>query len=120
MTTDQPAYADVETLLAAELPEEDVDVPGAGTFRIRSLTRSDVIAVAKMSESKASLDTQERHWLSKGMVKPAMTNHQIEQWQRTASSGVINTVTEAIVALSGGAEGAEKDAYKSDGDELES
>lgn len=99
---------DIEQLFKPLLPEKDVEIPGRGTVRVRSLTRAEVHSMPKKDPSDA-----ERHFIAAGMVDPTMNTEDVRRWQESASPGEITVVVDAIGKLSGFTPDAEKEAYKS-------
>lgn len=103
---------DKDLLFKARLPEDDVDLPGVGIVRVRGLNRDESIAVAKIVD----LADRERHMLAIGLVDPRMSVSEVKRWGQAATGGELEKVSRRIGELSGMLEGADKAAYKSDGD----
>ena len=103
---------DKATLLARRLPEDDVDVPGVGTVRVRGLSRAEALAANDLDG-----DERETYWLSCGIVDPALTDEEIRQWRGAATYQEIELVADRIAELSGMRETSAKEATKSAGDE---
>ncbi|MEU7817060.1 hypothetical protein [Pseudonocardia sp. NPDC049154] len=99
-----------ETLFKARLTEEDVEIPGVGTVRIRALSRAEVLAFR--SRKVEDVADMERALLSKGLVEPALTEDEVRQWQEASAAGELEPVTRAISRLSGMDETAAKEAVK--------
>jgi hypothetical protein len=110
-----PVYVSKEALFAKNLPEEDVQVEGVGTVRVRALTRAEVMRVTGAEMAKAKLD---RYVLSRGLVAPALTEDEVGMWQRAGVAGRLEEVSRAIMRLSGLTEVAAKSVVPEDGDEL--
>jgi hypothetical protein len=104
---------DKEALFRPRLAEDDVDVPGIGTVRVRALNRAEVMAV----QGVAGLEARERKILAAGMVDPALTESEAGQWQKASPGGEIEPVSTRIAELSGLVEGAPKSGVAGDGDE---
>lgn len=104
---------DKQELFKSLLAEEDVEVPGRGTVRVRALSRAQALHLrgTEMSHSKL-----ERKLLSWAMVNPPLTESEVEQWQDASVAGEIETVSEAIIRLSGMEVSSGKDAWKSAGE----
>lgn len=100
---------DKELLFKPRLAEEDVEVPGVGTVRVRALNRAESIAVA---EAKTVAE-RDRRLLAAGMVDPALSLAEVGRWQDASPGGEIERVSEVIARLSGMLPGADKEAYKS-------
>ncbi|MCG3757371.1 hypothetical protein [Amycolatopsis sp. Poz14] len=98
---------DKQALFAKRLEERDVDVPGVGTVRVRSLSRAEALSLRGKEMGAVKM---ERVLLSLAMVHPRLTEDEVKQWQEAAPAGELNTVQEVILDLSG----MNKEAAKSD------
>lgn len=112
---------DKELLFKARLTEEDVEVAGVGTVRVRGLSRVEVLHVRKAADD-AGLDgprtlTLERKMLALAMVDPELTEAEVGKWQAASGAGELNVVTDKVQELSGMKEDSAKAAYKSAGGE---
>jgi len=94
------------------LEEADVELPGIGTIRVRTLSRMEAMRV---SDTK-TVEATERLMLHLGMVDPALTESEVGQWMKVAPSRMLEPVSRRIGELSGMLEDSAKAAYKSDGD----
>ena len=106
---------DKATLLnrtAADLPEDDVEIPDLGTVRVRALSRAEALKL----ENAGSAAMREAQILSWGMVDPVMTVAEVNHWLATSPAGEAQDVSTRIAELSGMLEDSAKAAYKSDGD----
>lgn len=99
---------DKAALLARRLPEDDVEVPGVCTFRVRGLSRAEALAANELDA-----EAREVFWLSRGIVDPAMTDDEIRQWRDATTFAEVELVSNRIVELSGMGENSVKDATKS-------
>lgn len=99
---------DKEALFRPRLAEDDVEVPGVGTVRVRALSRLEAMHVQDANSPEAS----ERRILAAGMVDPPLTEAEARRWQEAAPAGELEPVTDRIAELSGMKPGADKDAYK--------
>jgi hypothetical protein len=97
---------DKDLLFKPRLPEEDVELPGVGTIRVRGLSRIEGIHV----QAASGVEATERRALALGMVEPTMTEEEVGRWQRAAPVGELQPVAEAITRLSGMDEGSPKAA----------
>lgn len=104
---------DREALFAPRLPEDDVEIPGVGTVRVRGLSRIEAMHVQAANGAEAT----ERRILALGMVDPALTEADAGRWQKASPAGELEPVTTRIAELSGIDQGAAKSAYKSIRDE---
>lgn len=101
--------ASVDDLLAVQLPEDTVELPGTGkAVKVRSLSRADVVAMRDLS----GLDL-DRFVLAHGVADPALTDEQAGQWLASVNYAVIEAVAQRIVQLSRLAPDSEAAAYKS-------
>lgn len=115
---------DKEKLLAPRadtpsgMPEDDVEIPGVGTVRVRGLSRAEVLLLRKATDNAESIDgpralVLERKTIAMAMVDPALTEGEVRRWQEISDAGELEPVTAAIRELSGMGERADKAAYKS-------
>lgn len=104
---------DKAKLFAVALPEGSVGVPGAGTVRVRGLSRAEVLAATDLS-SKVE---RERRMLALGMLDPELTEEEAAGWMQAATTEAIRPVVDKIAELSGLLDDAGKAAYKSVPDE---
>jgi hypothetical protein len=98
-------------------PEEDVEIPGVGTIRVRGLTRIEVLSVRKAADNADSVDgprmlVLERKLLAAGLVEPTLTEDEVRTWQDHSPAGQIDRVAEKIQELSGLSEGSDKAAFQ--------
>lgn len=104
---------DKETLLAARLPEADVEIEGVGTVRVRALTRAQALEVRDQATEVDKLERTLLHW---ALVDPHLSPGEIRQWQEAAPAGEIEPIINKITELSGMTKLAAKEGYKSTGD----
>ncbi len=94
--------ASVDDLLGQSTPERWVDLDDLGKrVKVRGLTRPESITVSEIE----NVTKRDRQMVVMGMVEPAMTFDQVVRWGKSAASGQIERVTEAINELSGFGEG---------------
>jgi predicted HAD superfamily Cof-like phosphohydrolase len=105
---------DKAALLRPRCPERDVELPGVGTVRVRGFTRAEVLEIGKRTNDG---EYPEAYALSLAMVDPTLSEDEARQWTEVASFGEMETLNQAINELSGIAGRADKEAYKSPGDE---
>ncbi len=110
-------YVDPDVLLKPRLAEDDVEIPGVGTVRVRALNRAEVLGVRKATDTE-QLDgprilVLERKMVAAGLVKPKLTEAQVGQWQKAGAAGELEPVARKIQELSGMLEDSAKAAYKS-------
>jgi hypothetical protein len=101
---------DKDLLFKPRLPERDVNLPGIGIVRVRGLSRAEVL--------EAREDTTvgfEAAMLTAGVADPALTRDEVRRWMAAAPAGEIKPVTDAILHLSGLAQGADKSGLSGDG-----
>lgn len=99
---------DKELLFKSRLPEEDVEIPGVGTVRVRALSRDEALKVRGTSD----VATIERRMIAMGCVDPVLTENEVKRWQLAATAGELEPVTLKISELSGMTDDAAKEAYK--------
>jgi hypothetical protein len=120
MTTSKYGEDLKEALFKARLPEDDVEVPGVGTVRVRGLSRAEVMLMRKATDTEAMDGSRalilERKMLALGMVDPQLTEAEAGQWQHASAAGELDLVSDRIAELSGMAEGAPKSGLPGDGD----
>jgi hypothetical protein len=108
---------DKELLFKPQLPEEDVDVPGRGTFRVRALTRAEVLSLRHVKEGPDQAAAVERKMMSLAVIafngEPgSLTEADIGRWQKASAAGEMEPITRRVAVLSGMADDAAKAAYK--------
>lgn len=98
-----------EALLKKRFGEEEVEVPGVGTVRVRALTRGQAL---QLEGKEMDVAEMERRLISQAMVEPSLTEEEVGQWQDLTTAGELQVVMEAIVRLSGMEAHAGKAAYQ--------
>jgi hypothetical protein len=101
---------DKALLLKSRLAEDEVEVPGVGTVRVRGLSRLDVLELQRADRETPGLF--ERKMLALGMVDPELTEDEAEQWQRGSHKDEMEPVLDKISELSALNKGADTEAYK--------
>jgi hypothetical protein len=91
---------------------EEFDIPGMGSIFVRGLNRLEAHIVAACGND---VEGKERKILSFGVVDPELTDADVRSWMKAAPSDVIDKVVTKIAELSGMVDGADKLAYKSNG-----
>lgn len=107
---------DKTELLTPRLPEADVEIPGVGSVRIRSVTRAEVLRAQRVSGGDP--EHAERVLLAAALVDPVLSEAEVERWQASASPAEVGAVSDAIGRLSGLTDGAAKAAYADFRDQL--
>jgi hypothetical protein len=92
-----------EQLLKQALPEEEVDLPGRGTVRVRSLTRAEALQVNAAGPYDAEVIA-----LTAGLVDPVLTADEVRQLLDATAATELQPAVDAIMRLSGMVEGAQK------------
>lgn len=100
---------DKAALLKQRFGEEEVEIPGVGTVRVRALTRGEALQVQGVESDVAEL---ERKLIAWAMVEPKLTENEVKTWQDSSPAGELQTITEAIVRLSGMEQHAQREAMK--------
>jgi hypothetical protein len=98
-----------EALFAPRLPEQDVEIPGVGTIRVRALTREEALTVRGR---EMPVDEMERRLLEAALIAPALTKGEVRLWQQACPAGELEPVTNAILELSGMTAEAPKEEMK--------
>ncbi len=98
---------DRDLLKKARLVEEDVDLPGVGTVRVRAMSRAEAMRIKDKSMSVAKM---EQIILSTAMLDPVMSVDDVREWQEASGAGEIELVVAAVTRMSG----LERNAGKSD------
>lgn len=98
---------------ATGLPEDDVEIEGVGTVRVRGLSRAETFKVQQIKGTEAA----EQRILAWGLIDPELTENEVRQWQANSPAGEMEPVADKIRELSGLNRGADKEAYKSVRDE---
>lgn len=97
-----------ETLLKGSLPEEVVTIEGLGTVRVRSLSRTEFMRVRQ-----ASTDGWEIGLVAHGLVEPALTEAEVEEWRNTVTPHVFDDLAGEVLRVSGLRKAAEEEAKRS-------
>lgn len=100
---------DKAALFKGRITEEELDVPGVGTIRIRALTRTEALEIRGVDLPVAEL---ERKLLAWALVEPRLTEDEARQWQDASAAGELEPVTKAIARLSGMEQSAPKEAMR--------
>ena len=103
-----------EALFKARLPEEEYELAGLGTLRIRGLSRGEVLAA---QHDDPRLAVFERRLLARGVVDPKLTETDVGRWQEASPAGEMEPLIKRIERLSGIGSEVEKGAYESFRDE---
>lgn len=99
---------DKDLLFKPRLPEEEMQIPGIGTIRVRGLNRAEAMAI----EAAKGIEAKERKIIAFGMVEPQLTESEAGQWQRACPAGELEPVTTKIAQLSGMLPDSAKLAYR--------
>lgn len=78
-------------------PEDDVDVAGMGTVRVRGLSRFEVLHVQNTDDSAK----RERQILALALLDPTMTEAEVGRWQKASDASEMEPVSEKVAELSG-------------------
>ena len=99
---------DINELFTPRVPEEDVEIAGVGTVRVRALNRLEALKV----QDAGGVEATERLILVLGMVDPRMTDADVRRWMEFSPAGEIEAVSRRIAILSGMAEESAKEAVR--------
>lgn len=99
------------------LPEDDVEIPGVGTVRVRAMNRGELLTAGKIGDEGRNQVAMERYVLSSCMVDPQMTLEDVDAWFASAPAMEVQPVVAKINELSGVGKGAAKSDVPGDGDD---
>lgn len=99
---------DKALLFKPSTPEEDVEIPGRGTVRVRGFTRAELHEMTKRPNWDTDAAGAERTMLATAMLDPVLTEDEAGMWQEAATAGELKGIIEVIGRLSGLNEGAVK------------
>lgn len=108
------AAFDKDKLFTRRLDEDDVEIPGVGTARVRALSHHEVLAMRKAADmDMAKFDGPralliERKMIALAMIDPVLTEDEVAAWQENSPAGELADVSDRISELSGLFEGADK------------
>lgn len=85
-----------EVFLKGHLPEDTIEVPEIGTVRIRALSRAEALSSTELPSGE-----REAQVLAWGIVDPAITVEEAQQWRESATPGIVNGLAYEILVLSG-------------------
>lgn len=103
---------DKADLFVDQSEQEDVQI-SRGVVRVRGLSRYEIMLCAKPELENL---VKEQKQLNLAMLDPAMSEADVERWQKTPGAfRDIQDVVEAVNRLSAVGKDAQKAAYKSDG-----
>lgn len=92
------------------MDEEDVEIDGIGTVRVRGITRIEAIWLSDIEDKVAN----ERRTLHFALIFPRMTEPEISEWMAASEAGGdIAAVMAVVQRLSSMGPKADKEAYKS-------
>lgn len=100
---------DKAALLAPRFAEEDVEIPGVGSVRIRSLSRAEALEVRGTELPYAEM---ERKLLAMTLVDPVLTEDEVGAWQAASPAMELEPVARAAARLCGMEVTAPKEAVK--------
>lgn len=101
---------DKELLLKPRLAEDDYEIPGVGTVRVRSLSWDECAGFKTYTEKGKPLRDVYARILHKAMIDPQLTVDEALQWLAGAAGGEIEDLVRHINTSSGLVEGAQKSA----------
>lgn len=95
---------DKELLFKPRLAEDEVELDGVGTVRIRALSREEVANAREDNldqHGDVDLAGYEHALVAASMVDPALTVDEVRRWAAASPAGELVRVMEAIQQLSG-------------------
>lgn len=94
---------DKNSLFVGAFEEEDVELPGKGTVRVRALSRAEMESLMKPIQGKEPTGLQvELRMVVLGMVDPDINVDDAKLWSQKGTPGEWNRVCKAITRLSKG------------------
>ena len=105
-------HVDKAALLARQLPRETIAIEGVGTVVVRALSRAEVMAINAVRKEGDSPEALEQRLLQVGLVEPALTLEEVEEWYQNSPAGELSVVSDAITRLSGMNPEVGKQAYR--------
>lgn len=100
-----------DALFTPRLPEDDVEIPGVGSVRVRGLSRSEVFEINRLRRKDDDTGEDiERRTIAVGMVDPELTLADVQSWQKAAPAGELEPIAKRIQELSGMADDSAKAA----------
>lgn len=98
---------DKATLLQRRLPQEVVEIEGLGEVLLCSLSRAQVLEIARLEGADF-----ERALIVRGLVDPQLSEDEVAEWMALVPPAEIETVTAKITELTRLVGGAVKAAIK--------
>jgi|SRR5690606_40744331 len=114
MSESKSAAVDIDALFRPNLEEREVEIEGVGTFRIRAMSRAELMALRGKGLDLAQI---EQHMIATALVEPKLTVAQVRRWQEAAPAGVIEPLGDEIMRLSKMDKTAAKEVAKNFRDE---
>lgn len=106
-----------DDLFRLRLDTTQVEVAGLGVFKIRALSREEVLGFRKVKTDEGlslgdDAAAMECHMVAAALVDPELTVEDVARWQRVSPVGELEVLTDAIAQVSGMNTGAVKEAVK--------
>ena len=98
------------------LPQDDVEIPGVGSIRVRAMNRGELLMAGKIGDDGKNQRAMEMYVLSSCVLDPEMTQDDVADWMASAPAMEIQPVVQKINELSGVSQGAAKSDVHGDGD----
>jgi len=101
---------DKDTLFKSVVPEEDVELDGKGSVRVRALTRDELHQVNAYSSRGSNSDEKRTATASRdaelmavhyGLVDPPLDINEVKEYAKAAAVGEFQRITKTIMRLSG-------------------
>lgn len=99
---------DKELLLKPRLAEEDYDIPGVGTVRVRALSWEECSEFQRWTQDGKPTREVYARVLHRSLVDPAISEEEAGTLLGSANGGEIEALVAHIVKASGLVEGAQK------------
>jgi hypothetical protein len=101
---------DKELLLKARLFEEDYEIPGLGTIRIRALSWDECAEFQRWSQQGKPTAEVYTRVLHRALVDPTLSEDEAATLLENATGGEIEALVARVIKASGLIEGAQKSA----------
>lgn len=88
---------DKALLFKPRLPEDEVEIPGVGTVRVRALNREEAKSTQKIEDPAL----RDLHIIAIGMVDPQLSVSEVKRWAEASPASEMEPVANKIAELSG-------------------
>lgn len=114
-------YLSVDALVTPALSEDDHEIDGKGTVRLRAMSREEMYELRKKATDRKTDQLDNAHYerlvVVACVVEPELDVSQALAWQKGSDAGELTGVVTAILKLSKLDDGASKSDLPGDGGE---